>query len=211
MSDDTPTQAFDPHAADAPTERFAQPTAPNTGGTPPKNPEKKSKTMIIALSIIGGLLLIAVIVLLTLLFARGFGGPPAPTPDVSASPSVSAGPSPSASPSSSPSPSTEPSTAPAPPPPTGPTFATFTAPSAATCTDANPTSQITFSWSSADAVKAWFGVHTTNAKAAPFEEVPTTATYTFDYQCGNDSEFYTVTLEDASGNLTHKTVTITKN
>jgi hypothetical protein len=60
-------------------------------------------------------------------------------------------------------------------------------------------------------VKAWFGVHTTNAKAAPFEEVPTTATYTFDYQCSNATEFYTVTLEDASGNLTHKTVTITKN
>ncbi|HEY9497543.1 MAG TPA: hypothetical protein VIQ78_00780 [Terrimesophilobacter sp.] len=211
MSDDTPTQAFDPHAADAPTERFAQPAAPGTSGTPPRNPEKKSKTMIILLSVIGGLLLVAVIVLLTLLFARGFGGPPAPTPDVSSSPSASALPSPSASPSVSPSPSATPSTAPSPQPPAGPTFATFTAPSAATCTDANPTSQITFTWSSTNAVKAWFGVHTTNAKAAPFEEVPTTASYTFDYQCSNASEFYTVTLEDASGNLTHKTVTITKN
>lgn len=211
MSDDTPTQAFDPRAADAPTERFAQPAAPNAGGAPPKNPENRPKTTIIVLSVIGGLLLIVVIVLLAILFARGLGGSPAPTPAVSTSPSASVSASPSASPSSSPSPSAEPSTAPPPPPPAGPTFATFTAPSAATCTDANPTSQITFTWSSTDAVKAWFGVHTTNAKAAPFEEVPTTATYTFDYQCSNDSEFYTVTLEDASGNLTHKTVTITKN
>lgn len=210
MSDDTPTQAFDPHAADAPTERFVQPAAVSAGGPPPKDPGKKSKAMIIALSITGGLLLIAVVVLLTLLFARGFGGSPGATPEVSTSPSASSSVSPSASPSASPSPSAEPSAAPSPPPPAGPTFATFTAPSAATCTSANPTSQITFSWSSTDATRAWFGVHTTNAKAAPFEEVPTTATYTFDYQCSNDSEFYTVTLEDAGGNLTHKTVTITK-
>ncbi len=66
------------------------------------------------------------------------------------------------------------------------------------------------SWASADAVKAWFGVHTTDAKAEPYEEVPTTSTYTFNYQCGNDSEFYTVTLADAAGKLTHKTVTIKK-
>lgn len=166
------------------------------------------------LSIIGGVLLLVVVVLLTILFTRGFGGTPDAAPAASTSPSVSPSESPAATPSSSPSPSEEPSEAPSPPPPpppAGPTFATFTAPSAATCTSANPTSQITFTWSSTNAVKAWFGVHTMDAKAAPYEEVPTTDSYTFDYQCSNASEYYTVTLEDAAGNLTNKTVTITKN
>ena len=35
---------------------------------------------------------------------------------------------------------------------------------------------ITWSWSSTDAVNAWFGIGTNNAKAEPFESVPTTAT-----------------------------------
>ena len=194
---------------DTPTERFEQPVVPDVGGN-----KKKSRTMTIVLSAIGGLLLIAVVVLLTLVFARGLGGPSTATPDVSTSPSVSTSESPSSSPSPSvsenPTPSGSPSEEATPPPPSGPTFATFTAPSSAGCTVANPSSTITFSWSSANAVKAWFGVHTNNAKAEPYEEVETTDTYDFQYQCSNESEFYTVTLQDADGKLKHKTVTITK-
>ena len=210
MSQDQPTESFSQPSSDAPTVRFNQPPEPPqppTGG-PPSEPSGRSRKLIILLSIIGGVILIAVIVLLTLLLSRGTGSDPLQTPSASpsASPSETPSPSPSETPSASPSPSPSPSAAPA---PTGPTFATFTAPSAAGCTVANPESQMTFTWSSANAVKAWFGVHTTNAKAAPYEEVPTTATYSFNYQCSNSSEFYTVTLQDASGNLTHKTVTVT--
>jgi hypothetical protein len=163
-------------------------------------------------------LLIAIIIVLAMLFARGNDGKPVVVPisstSASSTPSASASESvepPSEAPEENPPPDAEPSAQPAPPPAAGPTFATFTAPASANCTSDNPTSPITFSWSSANAATAWFGVHTENAKAAPYEEVPTTTTYTFDYQCSNDSEFYTVTLEDASGNLAHKTATITKN
>ena len=57
-------------------------------------------------------------------------------------------------------------------------------------------------------MNAWFGIGTNNAKAEQFESVPTTATYTFNYQCSEASQIYTVTLEDSSGRLTHKTVTV---
>lgn len=200
MSDDTPTVRFDQPAPSGAS------GASGDGG----DKAKKSRTLIIILSVVGGLLLIAIVILLTLLLSRGSGGPAG---NPSAGPSVTPSETPSASPSVTPSasPSKTPSSAPPPPPPpSGPTFATFTAPTSAGCTVANPSSTITFSWSSADAVKAWFGVHTKNAKANPYEEVPTTDTYDFQYQCSNESEYYTVTLQDADGRLTSKTVTITK-
>lgn len=208
MSQDQPTESFDPRAADAPTVRFNQQSEPPEGPPPEKG---RSRTLLIVLSIIGGLLLLAVVVLVTLLLARGTNGTGDVLPSASPSPSESVSPSPSASESPSPSPSPSASPSPSPSAQASPTFATFTAPSAAGCTSANPSSQITFTWSSSNATMAWFGVHTTNAKAAHYESVPTTTTYTFDYQCSVDSEFFTVTLEDASGNLTHKTVTVTKN
>lgn len=201
-------------------------------------PKGRPNALVVALSAIGGVLLIAVIIMAALLLsdrkgadnARPIADVTTPAPSGSTVPSESPTPSPQASetesppPSSTPtpskSPSSKPSTTPSPPTttppmtppmtpaPAGPTFAVFKAPKAASCTSANPTSQITFSWASGDAVRAWFGVHTTNAKNAPYEEVDPTATYTFNFQCSNDSEYYTVTLEDASGNLAHKTVTI---
>jgi hypothetical protein len=99
---------------------------------------------------------------------------------------------------------------PPPPPPQSPSFATFNGPNKATCPDTSSSVEITWSWSSSNAVNAWFGIGTQNAKLQPFEQVPTTATYTFNYQCSEASQIYTVTLEDSSGRLTHKTVTVTR-
>ncbi|MBH0023867.1 hypothetical protein [Salinibacterium sp. SWN248] len=220
MSDDQPTKRFDAQNGDAPTVRFEPAgAAPPPGGgeppvgpplDPPSSPEPKSRKLLIILSIIGGVLLIAVVIMLTLLFSRGSGGDITPVPSESPSATPSETPTPSTSATEEAEPTAEPTTAP-PPATASPSFATFSAPTSANCTAANPTSQLTFAWSSADATMAWFGVRTTNAKEEPYEEVPTTATYTFDYQCSNETEIYTVTLEDAGGNLTHKTVTVTKN
>lgn len=227
QSGDAPTKRFEAQSGDTPTERFEPAGGGTAGGgtaggtTPPgsgesptpfSEPEGKSRTLLIILTIVGGLLLIALVIALTLMAIRGSGDsvPVATSPTPSVSESESPSPEPSESETEEPAPEAEPTTAP-PPPAASPSFATFSAPESAMCTSANPTSQLTFSWSSADAVRAWIGVRTTNAKAEPFEEVPTTATYTIDYQCSNDSEVYTVTLEDSAGTLTHKSVTVTKN
>lgn len=224
MSNDQPTERFDAQSGDAPTVRYESPGGmPPGGGTPPPSagdppagppddPARKSRTAIIVLSVIGGMLLIAVVIALTLLFSRGSDElvPVPPTPSASATPSDAASPTPSADESEEPVPSVAPTTEP-PPAIESPSFATFTAPSTVDCPSDGNDVQMIFSWSSADATTAWFGVQTTNAKAAPYEEVPTTATYPFQYSCSNDSQYYTVTLEDADGNLTHKTVTVTKN
>ncbi|MBH0009065.1 hypothetical protein [Salinibacterium sp. SWN1162] len=225
---DAPTKRFDAQGSDAPTVRFepagGMPTGAAGGGpvppgsgeppTPFSEPEGKSRTLLIILAIVGGLLLIALVIALTLMATRGSGDSvpvaTSPTPSTTASESPSPEPSETEPEPEESAPEPEPTTAP-PPPAESPSFATFSAPESAMCTAANPTSQLTFSWSSTDAVAAWIGVATTNAKAAPYEEVPTTATYTIDYQCSNDSEVYTVTLEDSVGNLAHETVTVTKN
>ncbi|PKQ25832.1 MAG: hypothetical protein CVT64_07235 [Actinobacteria bacterium HGW-Actinobacteria-4] len=71
---------------------------------------------------------------------------------------------------------------------------------------------MTFTWSTSKAVKAWFGIATTNAKAAPYEDVSVQAgSYTAYYQCSEASQVYTVTIEDADGKLTHETRTISRN
>jgi hypothetical protein len=61
-------------------------------------------------------------------------------------------------------------------------------------------------------VRAYLGVGTQNAAINPtVSDLPPTATYTdLDYDCGLESQVYTVTLEDDAGAVTSKTVTITR-
>lgn len=170
----------------------------------------KSRTLLYVLIGIGALLLIAVIVLIVTLLTR------APQPDAEPSPTPTES---SASPSPTP---TETSATPtptvtvAPPPPAPapapvPGFDSFSHDNEAGCQPGDSQQQLTFSWSSDDAVRAYIGVQTDNAKSAPYESnLPPVYTYTnIYYNCGQASQFYTVTLEDAAGHLTHKTVTIT--
>jgi hypothetical protein len=63
---------------------------------------------------------------------------------------------------------------------------------------------ITIQWSSSNATSAWIGVATSNAKAEPYDTVPTSGSYDIGFPCSNSHQVYTVTLEDAGGNLTHK-------
>ncbi len=204
MSDDTPTEHFEPPTAPLPAAdgALASTEAPEEG---------RKRGMLIALIAIAAAILLALIVLIVVLVGNA-GSPeasPAPTATLSESPSPTPEeterPEPSDEPSASPS-----ATTPPPPPPQSPSFATFTGPDRATCPDTSSAVAITWSWSSTNAVSAWFGIGTNNAKAEPFESVPTTATYTFTYQCSEASQLYTVTLEDASGRLTHSTVEIVR-
>lgn len=176
--------------------------------------EKNSRTLLYALIGVGALLLIAIIVLIVTLL----NGPAAPTETASPTPTVSS-PSPtptedSASPTPTPS-ATEAEEEPAPPPPAPapvPGFDSFSATQDAGCQAGDTQKPLTFSWSSDDAVRAYIGVQTNNAKAAPYEgNLPPVYTYTnINYNCEQASQYYTVTLEDGAGHLTHKTVTITK-
>ncbi|UYN84618.1 MAG: hypothetical protein KIT89_05460 [Microcella sp.] len=209
----------DPTPDDAPTEAFAAPTVPlpeqpAAGGEPPSD-ERKNRTLLIALLSVAGAILLALIVLIAVLLG-GQGDPePAPLPTETLSESPTPSPEPTESESPEPEPSEEPEASasappPPPPPPQSPSFATFSGPNKANCPDTSSSVEITWSWSSSNAVNAWFGIGTNNAKLQPYEQVPTTATYTFYYQCSEASQIYTVTLEDSAGRLTHKTVTATR-
>jgi cytoskeletal protein RodZ len=177
--------------------------------------EKQKRGLLIALIAVAAAILLALIVLIVVLVS-GQGDDtagPAPVPTASESgspePEETESPEPSDEPTEEPAASPSATTAP-PPPPQSPSFATFSGPNRAECPDTSGSVAITWSWSSTNAVAAWFGIGTNNAKAEPFESVPTTATYTFNYQCSEASQRYTVTLEDSAGRLTHKTVEIVR-
>lgn len=204
MSDDTPTERFEPPTAPLPA------AGATTTTEPPE--EGRKRGMLIALIAIATAILLALIVLIVVLVGNA-GSPeasPAPTATLSESPSPT--PEETESPEPSDEPSAEPSatTPPPPPPPQSPSFATFSGADRATCPDTSSAVAITWSWSSTNAVRAWFGIGTTDARAEPFESVPTTVTYTFNYQCSEPSQIYTVTLEDSAGRVTHATVEIVR-
>lgn len=194
-----------PAASDAaPTDAAAEPAA-----------EKQKRGLLIGLIAVAGAILVALIVLIVLLVGGQGDDTAGPAPVPTASESESAEPEETESPEPTDEPTEEPAASPsataAPPPaPQSPSFATFSGPNRATCPDTSSSVAITWSWSSTNAVNAWFGIGTNNAKAEPFESVPTTATYTFNYQCSEASQRYTVTLEDSAGRLTHKTVEIVR-
>ncbi|MET0992163.1 MAG: hypothetical protein ABWX66_07190, partial [Lacisediminihabitans sp.] len=99
-----------------------------------------------------------------------------------------------------------------PPAPSNPTFATFSAQSSAGCSSDSGDVALTFTWGSTDAKTAYIGVGTTDAKQNPYaSNLPPTDTYTeLNYDCSLESQVYTVTLENAAGLTTNRTVTITR-
>lgn len=212
MSDETPTERFEPVTSPLPT--AGANSGRSTTATEPHAEAGSKRGILIALIAVAAAILIALVVLIVVLVGNAGPSDDQPVPEASAS--ITESPSPTREETESPEPSDEPLTqpsapaAPPPPPAQSPSFATFTSVDRATCPDTSSSVAITWSWSSTDAVAAWFGIGTDNAKAEPFESVPTTATYTFNYQCSEASQRYTVTLEDSAGRLTHKTVDIVR-
>lgn len=206
MSDDTPTQKYDPVGSDAPTEVFGGPPTPPAGTNPPAPGEGKSRRLVIILASIGGALLVAVLILLILLLTRGA---PAPVTTPSASPTPTPTPTASETPTPSPTPTPTPTetTPPPPPPPAGPITSYTASQTTVDCSGDNPT--VTFSWA-ATGQTLWFGVGTDNAKNAPYDTYPLNYTLDFTYQCGQASgqQKYTITVESSTGDVTSKTIVI---
>lgn len=186
----------------------------------PANTTPGNRTLLILAAVVA-VLAVIIIVMLGFLLAQGDDPAPAPiaSPAPTASPSASATPTPTEEPSPSPSPAPTETTVnqpgpvepPPPPAPAGPSFSAFSAPSKAACGGDSGSVEITFSWSTSKAAQAWFGIATTNAKAAPYEEVSVQAgSYIAYYQCSEASQIYTVTIEDGDGNLAHETRTISR-
>lgn len=203
MSDDTPTERFEPPTAPLPAATATTTIEPPTLG--------RQRGMLIALIAIAAGILLALVVLIVVLVGNAGSPEASPAPTATLSEALSPTPEETESPEPSGEPSASPSaTTPPPPPPQSPSFATFSGADRAACPDTSSAVAITWSWSSTNAVKAWFGIGTTDARAEPFESVPTTATYTFTYQCSEPSQIYTVTLEDSAGRVTHATVEIVR-
>ncbi len=210
MSDETPTEKFYP-----PTEPF-EPHEPESA--PASDKEAKSRTLIIVLSVIGGLLLIVAVVLLTLLFARGTGGASEnPAPTLSPSATESSSPSPSASASPSETPSASPS-ATQPPAPQGPRFTTFNVPESQHCSAGGPGVPptrpiVTVSWATAGTDQAWFVNGTSDAADAQFMQIPLNGNQN-DFQnpqeinCSSDKATFTITLVGPDGKHVNKSWTV---
>jgi hypothetical protein len=205
MSDDTPTQRFD-----------AQPAA-----TGPGEPKRKSRLALI-LGIVGGVLLLAVILLVVLL-VRGQGTPlaagtnsPIANTTPSAAPSVT---TPPVTPTASASASAK--SAPPPPPPpqsTDPAFTTFVVQSAInSCssgpyyTGAPPIIKVT--WATVRTNSVWIIQGTDDAADAQYMQLPVSGNqsnfpYELDFACGSPSATYTMTIVGSNGKHVSKHWTI---
>jgi hypothetical protein len=209
MSDDTPTQRFDA-AGDAPTERFAAPSEEIVE-------ERKSRKLMIILGAIGAALLLAVIIVLVLLLTKSNAIPGA-LPTQSSSP-TSTSPTPSVTPTKSATPTPTPTAAPSPPPPSNDVAVTsFSAATTSECSSqtGNPV-YLDISWESDNGIAAYFGVNTDDAQSGgmgwtlppsgnqndfPNGYVP------YQFQCGNSSIKFTITIVGTNGSKDSKTVKV---
>ncbi|TXK19714.1 hypothetical protein [Homoserinibacter sp. GY 40078] len=193
--------------SDAPTERFAPPPPPPTRREAMANEAPKRRNgAIIALSIIGGVLLLALIGLLIWIGVSS-GSTPAPseTPSDTPTPSETTSAPPSEEPSETPSaePSEEPENV----------IASFTSSSdTADCTASGGGSvPLSFSWATTGQ-RVWFGVGTDDAQAEPYGEFQPSDSLDIDYQCGQPDrqQRYTITVQRPDGTTQSQTLTITE-
>ena len=215
-------------AGDAPTERLTAADAasmdPAAGfASPEVQEERKSRRTMIILGSIGAALLIALIILLVLLLTRDTGavtptGSPTPSPTATATSSASPTPTPTAT-TPTPTPTPTQTVAPPPPPSNDVEIDSFTVTPEADCSSQtqNPV-YIEFSWASTNGIVAYFAVGATdnaeqngmgwtlppsgNTNDFPSGYSP------FEYQCGNESMTYTITIVGSNGSRESAQVTV---
>jgi hypothetical protein len=202
-----PTERVAPAASVAPSSPYGQaspsgqayPTRANTTRRATTPPPKKSNALTITLISVASVLLVAIIVLVIVLIQSKATPVAAPT---------SSAPAPSTSAVAEPEPSQEAEE----PEAVGPTFASFEAPASAGCTEGVTEMPLEFSWASDDAVRAYIGVNTDDARRDAYDgDLPANYTYTdLIYLCEQESQSYAVTLEDADGEITTQTATVTR-
>lgn len=187
-----------------PTERFTTPTAP----LPIADEQRSRRTLIILLSVGGGLL-IALIVLLTVLFSRATDETPTAAPTESST--ASSTPTPEVT-SPSPTPEvTQTEEAPPPPPaPSGPITSFAVLEKSVNC-DGVSSVPLHFAWE-ANGLSLWFGVGVNDAKAAPYGQYELSDELTIDYQCGqaNKQQKYTITVQPAEGDPVSQSIIVTE-
>ncbi|GEM_PF-2714263 len=217
MSDDGTNRPEDPDATRPIDHAETVPMAPVQADAPDESPEGGGRrTALILISILAGVLLIAVIVLVVVLLT---GGSDEEEPVAAPTPTATETTEPEPTESEEPEDDTEDGgdggstdgggdggstdgggeTTPA------PVFTTTAfEPEVALC-DGVSSVPLRFQWMSDGAEQAWFGVGTTDAKAAPYEEVfPNEEVYEgVSFQCTEASEIYTVTLEGPGGVTSH--------
>jgi hypothetical protein len=217
MSDDTPTQRFDP-AGDAPTERFA---ASSPAASPEVVEERKSRKLMIILGAVGAALLLALIIVLVLLLTKSNAIPGAlPTQSSSA---TSASPTPSVTPTKSatptPTPTPTPTATAAPPPVTGPAFSQFNVKSSqGGCSMGGPGFDPTYpvvqvQWKAVRADEAWIVTGTSDAVDSGFMQIPLNGDqndfqYPVTLQCNQDATTFTITLLGSNGEHLSKSWTV---
>ena len=164
-------EAFHEHPdALVPTERFAPadvpaPSAPYPSRRAATPPPKNNRALLWVLGSIATLLVIAIVVLLVVLFQPEQAPVALPT-DTPPAPSATAV-------------DPEPSTTPEEPEIVGPTFDSFEAPTSSGCEEGDTEKQLSFSWASKNAIRAYIGVATDNARDAPYDgDLPPEFTYT---------------------------------
>jgi hypothetical protein len=172
--------------------------ATTPAGAEPEKPTSSQRTVIVLASI-GIALLVAIIVLLIVFLSSRDDTPPLAVTDT---------PSPTpteTSPTPEPTPSTEP------PASTGHITSYTVHPESVTCASGTSSVPITFDWE-ADGTALYFGVGTDNAKTEPYDSYPTTYSLDFDYQCGqpDKQQIYTISVEQANGDLESQTLTVTE-
>ena len=227
MSDDTPTERYDA-AGDTPTERLtpAEAAIVDPAAVDPEVvEERKSRRTMIILGSIGGALLVILIILLILLLVRP-GSTVAPTGSPSPSPtgSSSASPTPTQSASASATPTPTPTATVAPPPPPPPSndveIDSFNATSEVDCSAQTQNPEfIEFSWSSTNGLVAYFAVGATNdaeQNGMGWTLPPNGGTsdfpsgyFPYEYQCGNESMTFTITIVGSNGSRESDQVTVT--
>ncbi len=216
MSDDTPTQRFPSTGGDLPTQRLS--TAEIQEDL--REEKQTSKGLLVGLIVAGGLLLVAVMVIVFVILGgtRSGGNPLA-----GETPSVSPAPLPTASVTPEPTPG-EPENPPDDPPSTTPQIDSFSvSPSSWACNTSAPVPvpdpQLSFSWSTTNASHVYFGVGATNdaeQNGMGWEELPVDGSdgdfpggMDFTFNCPVESQSYTITATDDGGNRVSRTFTVT--
>lgn len=200
---------------DLPTVPMNQPDSP-AGAAPGPDGPRRNRTPLIVMSVIAGLLLIAVVVLLTLLLSgRLDADEPTPLPSSSTSEEPSASPEPSDEPSDEVDATTEPTTEPtetsAPPPPPPAIISSFSASTKTVDCSGEGTPQVTFSWSTSGA-KVNFGVATEFADTNPYQpDLRANGSVEAPFPCSNDSQVYSIAVFDSSNTvIARQSLTVNK-
>ncbi len=216
MSDDTPTQRFEPEGSDTPTQRFETPTG--AGASEEVVEERKSRKLMIILGSIGGALLLAVIILLIFLLVKPFGGGGSPTGSPTPTRSGSASPTATQSSTPTPTPTPTPTQTTAPPPDTSTTINAFDGQDSISCNNSAPVEPdytLYFEWSTSNATQVFFGVGTTDAEAGPlYPNLPASGNSQNDFPgavafpCYAESQIFTLTAIGTNGQKVSETITV---